>query len=423
MIWYGIEPLVTADIAAALELAVTSRLPLVRRYVARRVMDTAAPPLEQLVTVAIKHPNETLRLDLLLGMLDSLEGRGQQQAPPSWRALFGQLSSASDSALRAVAVRLAVQFGDPQAIARLRATVLHASTPVSERRQALAALLQADDGAPVAMLHRLVVEKSALRQEALRALIIRNTPDTAEVLLDAYAKFTTDEKRDAISVLATRRNFAAALLAAIEAGRVHRTDVSAYALQQLRAFPLPALQTQIATLWANDAPRLQKADEIARYKERMSAETLSHGDARAGRLVFQHSCAKCHALFGEGGTIAPDLTGSGRKQTDYVLHNLIDPNAEIDPAYRLTTVLTNDGRLLSGFMIQQDDRWLVMRTQDARVRLPLKQVEELATSNVSMMPEGMLHSFTDAQVRDLLVYLASAQQVPLPESTDPEGRD
>ncbi|MCP4513483.1 MAG: dehydrogenase, partial [Fuerstiella sp.] len=120
--------------------------------------------------------------------------------------------------------------------------------------------------------------------------------------------------------------------------------------------------------------------------------------------------------FGEGGTIAPDLTGSGRKKTDYVLSNLIDPSAEIDRAYRLTTVLTTDGRLLSGFMVQQDDTWLVVRTQDARIRVAMKEVEELSTSNTSMMPEGMLRDFTDHQVRDLLVYLGHAEQVPLPDT-------
>ena len=100
-----------------------------------------------------------------------------------------------------------------------------------------------------------------------------------------------------------------------------------------------------------------------------------------------------------------------------MLRNLIDPSAEIDAAYRLTTVLTADGRLFNGFMMHQDDKWLIVRTLDARIRLNLNDVDELVTSNVSMMPEGMLRTFTTEQVRDLLVYLASDDQVALPEST------
>jgi len=123
-------------------------------------------------------------------------------------------------------------------------------------------------------------------------------------------------------------------------------------------------------------------------------------------------------LFGEGGTIGPDLTGSGRKKIDYLLSNLIDPSAIIDPAYRLTTVLTIDGRLFSGFMIQQDDRFLILRTQETQVRLTLDEVDELKTSNTSMKPEGMLRDYNNEQVRNLLLYLASPQQVSRPQSVD-----
>jgi len=392
---------------------VTSRLPLVRRYIARRTIDTKSPPIEQVFAVAAQHPDETVRLDLLLGMLDALDGRGQQTVPKLWSELYSQVSTATDPALRSVAGRLAVLFGDKQAITRLRETALRQSGSAADRRSALLALLQVDSGASVEMLHQLATERSAMRREALHALTIRSAPATAKVLLDLYSEFAPNEKRDAISVLATRRNFAETLLTAIEEGRVDRADVSAYALQQLRAFNIPELQTRIAFLWAEDAQRLKKSDEIARYKRLMSDEYLSHGHADAGRLVFERTCAKCHMLFGKGGSIAPDLTGSQRKQTDYVLTNLIDPSAEIDQGYRLTRVLTTDGLLLSGFMIQQDDRSLVIHTSDARVRLAIKDIEELVTSNTSMMPEGMLRTFTDQQLRDLLVYLASSQQVPL----------
>jgi putative membrane-bound dehydrogenase-like protein len=415
MIWYGIEPAVATDTTAALKLAAASRLPLVRRHIARRVIDIEAPPIVDVVDAASNNPDETIRLDLLQGMLDALDGRGQQSAPDSWGRLYSQVSSARQPLLRSVAVRLAIIFGDQSAIARLRETTLDQTNVAGDRLDALGALLQVKSGAPVEMLHQLVAEDAALRHEALRALVINNAPATARVLLDHYAKFSHYEKQSAISVLATRRSFVETLLSAIEDSRVNRTDVSAFALQQLRAFNIPDLQSRIEELWADDAQQLQKSDQIAHYTSLMSADYLASGNVNAGRLVFARTCAKCHTLFGEGGAIAPDLTGSGRKKTDYVLSNLIDPSAEIDRAYRLTTVLTTDGRLLSGFMVQQDDTWLVVRTQDARIRLAMKEVEEIITSNTSMMPEGMLRDFTDQQVRDLLVYLGHSKQVPLPE--------
>jgi len=262
-------------------------------------------------------------------------------------------------------------------------------------------------------LHKLVSEASILRREALQSLILRNEPSTASVVLDVYPELDAAERQDAISVLGTRRSFARELLAAIGSGVVDRGDVSAFALQQLRAFRDKTIKAQVKALWADDAERLNKSDEIARYKAQMTPDYLALGNVHAGRGLFERTCSKCHTLFGEGGSIAPDLTGSGRKQLDYVLSNLIDPSAVIDPAYRLTTMITVDGRVLHGFIVHQGDKFVVLRTQEAQVRLAMSDIDELHTSNKSMMPEGMLRSFSDEEFRDLILYLASPQQVSL----------
>ena len=128
--------------------------------------------------------------------------------------------------------------------------------------------------------------------------------------------------------------------------------------------------------------------------------------------MFTENCAKCHTLFGAGGNVGPDLTGSGRANLDYVLSNLINPSALVDEAYRLTTIEMDDGRLLTGFLQQHGEGSIVLRTQDEFVTLPLKEIDEMTTTNLSMMPEGLLRSFGDEQIRDLVVYLASPDQVP-----------
>ena len=417
MTWYGLEPAVPNNAVAVLRLAAASKLSLVRQYIARRLVDQESPAIDAVITVAASHKKEAVRRDLLLGTVEALDGLGTQQPPQTWSHLYAEVATAKDPQLRSIAVKLATIFGDKQAIGNLRNTVMNNDSDDADRREALTSLLQLEDGAPVDMLHKLVNEDSALRRDAILALGVKNSPATTKVLLASYASLTPQQKQDAVGVLATRQSFANALLDAIEDGSVDRSDVSAYTLQQLRSFNVDELQSRIKTLWANDTATLLKSDEIVAYQKRMSPDFLAQGSATAGRLVFARTCAKCHTLFGEGGTIAPDLTGSGRRKSDYVLRNLIDPSAEIDAAYRLTTVLTADGRLFNGFMMHQDDKWLIVRTQDARIRLNLNDVDELVTSNVSMMPEGMLRTFTTEQVRDLLVYLASDDQVALPEST------
>jgi putative membrane-bound dehydrogenase-like protein len=420
IIWYGVEPLVATDTARALKLASGAKIPMIRRFIARRALDVDKPPVDQVLQVALDNDSEDVRFDVLRGALDALEGQGNQTPPRCWPELYAQMSGNSDASSRSIAVRLATIFGDEQAIGKLRQTALNSNEPESERRDALRALLNLEDGVPVSMLHKVVRRSSTLRRDAIQALVLRNDPSTANVLLDVYSRLEPVERQDAISVLCTRRNFASLLLTAIEKEVVSRDEVSAFALQQLRAFSDSGLKKRVAALWADDAQRLQKSDEIARLKQRMTPEYLQKGDVHGGRRIFERTCSKCHSLFGEGGSLAPELTGSGRKNLDYLLSNLFDPSAVIDPAFRLTMIQTSDGRVLSGFIVRQTDKFLILRTQEAQIRLAMNEIDELQASTKSMMPEGMLRGYSDEQVRDLLLYLASPRQVTLPQSINEE---
>jgi len=411
MTWYGMEPLVTADLDAALQLAAGTRIPLIREYICRKATDTHAPNLDRILSLVLKLKQESQQLDVLRGVLASLENRPGLKTPDLWAACYDRLHTAANPQLRSVAVRLATLFGDQAVISQLRQEVLSSQANAEKRIAAFNALLPIADGLTPQHLHTLLESPSKLRARAIRALVMHHTTDTAAVLLAGFAKFTASEKQDAVGVLSTRLNFAVMLLDAIDAGVVGRESVSAYALQQLRSFSDEKLQTRIDGHWSRESEQVRKSDEIARYLKLMSKDFLAKGNAGSGRVVFNGTCAKCHTLFGQGGSIGPDLTGSGRKKTDYVITNLVDPTATIDQTYRLTTALTTDGRLYTGFIVQQDATSVTLRMPDADVKLTMKMVEELVTSNKSLMPDGMLKTFTDDQVRDLLLYLSSDSQV------------
>jgi putative heme-binding domain-containing protein len=421
MIWYGVEPLVETDIARALQLATDAQIPLVRRFIARRALDRqrqtdADPwPLETVVQAAL-HANDPTRLDYLLGMREALEGHGQIEPPSSWQRLYDQVSTTPIVESRSVAVELARIFGDRQAIAELQNTVRDQEAEITDRRSALRALLKLDKGVSAPMLHELLREPSELRTDALQALTLNHDETTPQVLLRVFADLTAVQRQSAVNVLVSRGSFIPQLLAAVRAGQVSRRDVSAYSLQQLRAYKSEQIRAAVASIWPDSAfaKDISKADEIGRFKNLLTAEFLASGNASAGRQVFADNCAKCHTLFGIGGNVGPDLTGSGRANLDYVLSNLIDPSALVDGAYRLTTIEMNDGRLLSGFLRQHDEFNVVLRTQDAEVTLKLFEIDDMQTTDRSMMPDGLLQSFTDEQIRDLVVYLASPEQVPFP---------
>jgi putative heme-binding domain-containing protein len=119
-------------------------------------------------------------------------------------------------------------------------------------------------------------------------------------------------------------------------------------------------------------------------------------------------------LFGEGGDLGPDLTGSNRTNLDYLLHNILEPNAEIPNVYRPATVELQNGRVLTGLVAAQDATVVIVQTSNERVPVPRADVTSLVQLDVSMMPEGLLTPLSDVEVRDLIAYLRSPRQVALP---------
>jgi putative heme-binding domain-containing protein len=153
---------------------------------------------------------------------------------------------------------------------------------------------------------------------------------------------------------------------------------------------------------------------MAKYKALLTPGYLQTADTAHGRAVFARTCAACHRLFDDGGAIGPDLTGSQRTNLDYVLENLLDPNAIVYDEYRVTVVETKDGRVVGGLVKQETDKALTLQTQNESVVVPKDEIASRTKSSISLMPEGLLANLKADEVRDLVAYLASPRQVPLP---------
>ena len=72
------------------------------------------------------------------------------------------------------------------------------------------------------------------------------------------------------------------------------------------------------------------------------------------------------SLYGSGGTIGPDLTGSGRHNLEYLLGNIVDPSEVVNKDFRMSAVRMADGRVLNGIVISQDAERVVLQTVQER---------------------------------------------------------
>ena len=119
-------------------------------------------------------------------------------------------------------------------------------------------------------------------------------------------------------------------------------------------------------------------------------------------------------MYGEGGEVGPDLTGSGRADLGYLLENVVDPGAVVAAEQRLSVVTLKDGRVVSGLLRDANERTLTMVSAGERLTVARAEVVTVETMAESAMPEGLLDSMSAADVRDLVSYLMHPRQVPLP---------
>ena len=120
-------------------------------------------------------------------------------------------------------------------------------------------------------------------------------------------------------------------------------------------------------------------------------------------------------LYGEGGTLGPDLTGGERRHDlDSLIAKIVDPSAELPTASRYTIVKLKDGRTVGGIVDNRTTTTLTLRTAAAPITVAVADVLSTELSNVSLMPEGLFETMAAEQRRNLVAYLMSKAQVPLP---------
>ncbi|MDH3583953.1 MAG: c-type cytochrome [Phycisphaerae bacterium] len=371
--------------------------------------------LDALAGLLAESNDADLHADILTGMLEAMKGQRSVPAPAGWDKAYRKLSQSPRDDVREKSRILALLFGDPRALAALRATVVDPGAPLDRRRKALAALLDKKDAELVPTLYRLVAEPR-LRAEALRGLAAYDDPKTPGVILRHYVRLTAAEKAAAVGTLSSRPAYVRALLDAMAGGQIARSDLSAFAARQILRFKDDALTRRLGEVWGSIRETAKdKQAAMARYRKLLTPADLAGADAPRGRAVYTRVCAACHTLFGEGGKIGPDLTGSNRVNLEYVLENVLDPNAMIGRDYQMTVVQMTDGRVIAGMVKEQSPRVMALQSPTELIRVPRAEIEKVTVLPNSMMPEGLFAALKPQEVRDLVTYLASPRQVPLPK--------
>ena len=371
--------------------------------------------LTALVGILKESNDSAFQVDILKGIAAALKGQRNIEMPKGWKEIAPKLAKSPNAEVRQLSQSLSLTFGSKAALDALRKVLMDEKAKLADRKKALGALVAARDvRLPNAL--RGLLQNEALRREALRGLGAFEDAKTPPAILKIYSELDTAGKRDALTTLASRVLFAKALMVAVGNQAVKANELPADIVRQLRAHGVKEINAQLDKVWGvSRSTPAAKLKEIAKYKKLLEAKVNRPANLPRGRVLFQRTCGQCHKLYGEGGEIGPDITGSDRNNLDYLLTNMLDPNAEIPNDYRTTILRTKDNRVLVGVIRRNEGQSVTIATPAEVVTVAKRDVAAIDPQNFSIMPEGLVLALKEDELRDLVAYLRGNQQVALPE--------
>jgi putative heme-binding domain-containing protein len=284
-------------------------------------------------------------------------------------------SGKTDAAVRAAAGQAFVAL-ETKAPQRALATALGSSELAGvDRSQLLSDLTSADDARVAEAL------KLALRASPLKLQLI---------LADA---------------LASDRAGAEAFLKLVKTG---------HASPRLLTFPplvnryatlgVPNWQEQIDKLTAGLPTDAEARDQL--IAERRKSLEQATGSVSRGAELFAKNCANCHQIAGKGAVVGPQLDGIGQRGRDRILEDVLDPNRNVDIAFRTTTLQLADGRVVSGLVRREEGALLVLvDPQGKEFTVPKEEIEERKQTALSLMPANVGETINAADFTDLAAFL------------------
>lgn len=230
-------------------------------------------------------------------------------------------------------------------------------------------------------------------------------PGVAEVLLAAWPQLSPQLKEPATEALCARPERIAALFDAIDAGRVPAGDLAVPRLQLLAKSKEAAIRERAQKLLTAAKPG-RRQDVVDAYR---SALQLA-GDPARGKLAFQKNCSVCHKVEGVGHEIGPNLATIKARGVEFILTNVLDPSREVNPQFVNYVVVTTDGRTLTGLIAAESAAGITLRrAENASDTVLRTDINELQSTGLSIMPEGLEKQLDPQALADVIAYLMQVQ--------------
>lgn len=306
--------------------------------------------------------------------------------------------------------------------------VTNAATPALLKGFALRLLPATHSKLTVPLLRELLeADNTVLTLEVIRTLVARGNAEAQNVLAEIAADQTRDSELRAEAIVglstsvATEHHTLVLKLAAADNQSVRNEALRALrqsslddaAMQSIEAIGRqnPVSSPLARALLEPDSVNTGRPgrDETSKWLKRL-ADIPGEPDLAAGRRLFFHPrlamCASCHRYEGRGNVVGPDLSLVAHQGTaTTILQSILEPSREIAPQYFHTNLLLTDGTVFSGILLRSSSVEVFRDSKGKERRFQKNEIEASTESKVSLMPDGLVASLTDSELRDLLAFL------------------
>jgi len=276
------------------------------------------------------------------------------------------------------------------------------------RGNALAALLSINSAKALPIVSRTLTDSSAppaLRDRAAQSLAGSNQPAARDALIATLQTAPTSLATVIATALAGSPASATALLDAIKAGKASpRLLQEKVVSTKLLAIERGKLKPRIDELTKGLPSADAKTNALIRT--RAAGFLKAKPDLEVGKKLFTQHCANCHQIGGMGAKIGPQLDGIGSRGADRLCEDVLDPNRNIDAAFRATQLSLLDGRTIVGLLIREEGKVLVLADPLGKeIRIEDKDIDKRTTSVLSPMPANVETLIPEGDFYHLLAYL------------------
>jgi putative heme-binding domain-containing protein len=333
---------------------------------------------------------------------------------------FAKILSDETHSLRQPVALLAAGWNDPQGVMIAQQMFGDSTVDQLQRVAALNALIASDAEHLVQSVAGVISGRQApkdFRISVIEGLGGAKDPEMARFLIDNYPSWEADVRPRAIEVLTQRPEWSTELLKSIKAEEIDKDALNFNQLKRLALFKNDELQGLLAeTYGAIRQDRRSDRQQVINFHRDFLNGTP--GDPERGIAAYNKVCGQCHKIYGEGAEVGPDITRNGRNDWEQLLQNVFDPSAVIGPGYQARTLVTLDGRVLTGLPVEESDQRVVLKIQGGKTEtIPRDQIEAYAVSEMSMMPEDLEKQLTPQEIADLFAFLALDKH-----PSDPTGK-